>query len=433
MSVREQVPTSEDDGGETSTDLSHHEASLSITTAQASAVADETTLSMIQAATLLTADCVGVGILALPKDVKELGWILGIGFLILNLPINYYAGKILAVTATHMEQQGDNNCSNNHKDGIFEMVATSEDITVTEKKQPQQPETKDGILRERKNDLSKTTPPHANVKGTEVVAHKEDSAGEASDEPSPDHHYIEQAASHALVSTQDLVGLTNAVFASAQWSGFVTTLYFLNLFLVLGDYILVMSYAVAAMLGDNICLPWAGVLASILMFAVSQLRTMARLGREASVISLACLLVVVVQCLVSAEEHAEPAKTARTSVVGDSVLLRKFSAFASIGFAMGSQKLLLNIRHEMRHKEEAPTTLVYSLGTFGTAYVVTCILAGRGTCVERYGRGVPSCVIKPRLTVVTGATWFQTLLHFCSKLYPRESLVEQLVCCCGFM
>jgi hypothetical protein len=71
------------------------------------------------------------------------------------------------------------------------------------------------------------------------------------------------------------------------------------------------------------------------MFALSQLRTMARLGREASIVSLLCLFVVLLQCLFFAEEHAEPPVTARTSIVGDSVLLRKFSSFASIGFAMG--------------------------------------------------------------------------------------------------
>jgi len=54
---------------------------------------------------------------------------------------------------------------------------------------------------------------------------------------------------------------------------------------------------------------------------------------------------------------------------------------ASIGFAIGSQKLFLNIRHEMRHKQQAPTTLMYSLCTYGTAYVVTCVLAGTGMCL----------------------------------------------------
>ena len=369
MKLREQVRTAED-GDELSTS-SHHETTGAVANDDANS-----DLSMIQAATLLTADCVGVGILALPKDVQELGWIIGLGLLLLNLPINYYAGKILAVTATHVEQQGGG--SHHNKDGIvtastmaartsssdFEMVATSEEGDATT----------DRVMRERNGTRAENDVHEGTLKQVPVGEHATEQHQQGDDE-------VVGVASHEVVSTQDFIGLTGAIFASAPWSGLVTTLYFCNLFLVLGDYILVMSYAVAAMLGDNICLPWAGVLASILMFAVSQLRTMASLGREASIISLACLFVVLVQCLVSTEEHAAPAKTARTSVVGDSMVLRKFSALASIGFAIGSQKLFLNIRHEMRHKQEAPTTLMYSLGTFGTAYVVTCILAGPGTCI----------------------------------------------------
>ena len=36
----------------------------------------------------------------------------------------------------------------------------------------------------------------------------------------------------------------------------------------------VMSHAVAAMAGDHICIPTAGLIASTLMFALSQLNTM---------------------------------------------------------------------------------------------------------------------------------------------------------------
>ena len=62
-------------------------------------------LNMLQAAALLTADCLGTGLLALPQDVKVLGKVIGLGFLILNLPINLYAGTILAHAAQHVEQE----------------------------------------------------------------------------------------------------------------------------------------------------------------------------------------------------------------------------------------------------------------------------------------------------------------------------------------
>jgi hypothetical protein len=61
-------------------------------------------LKVWQGAALLTADCLGTGILALPGDIQVLGYSLGIGFLILNLPINLFAGTILSHTATHVEE-----------------------------------------------------------------------------------------------------------------------------------------------------------------------------------------------------------------------------------------------------------------------------------------------------------------------------------------
>ena len=48
---------------------------------------------------------------------------------------------------------------------------------------------------------------------------------------------------------------------------------------------------------STLCIPTAGMIASTLMFAISQLRTMANLGRAVSVVSLAALFIVVVQCL----------------------------------------------------------------------------------------------------------------------------------------
>jgi amino acid permease len=300
----------------------------------------------------------GVGILALPKDIHELGWIAGLGFLVCNLPINYYAGEILAQTATHVENTTNVLGASLRKvSSDFEMVATSEKQNDGEEVL-HHPEVKDGILRDRG---------HQHVDEANVEALKDVSLEE------------EEVDAKDAVATHDLVGITNAIFPDSLSTKMVMLLYFTNIFLVLGDYILVMSYAVAAMLGDKICLPWAGVLASFLMFALSQLRTMAMLGREASAISLACLFIVLVQCLVASVNHEEPAitdTTTATELASDSSILRKFSALASIGFACGSQKLFLNIRHEMRHKEEAPRTLALSLTTYGTAYIIVVIAAG---------------------------------------------------------
>jgi hypothetical protein len=63
-------------------------------------------LSMLQAATLLTADCMGTGLLALPQDIQVLGVTYGFMALIVNLPVAWYAGFLLSQTAIRVEQQG---------------------------------------------------------------------------------------------------------------------------------------------------------------------------------------------------------------------------------------------------------------------------------------------------------------------------------------
>ena len=57
-------------------------------------------------------------------------------------------------------------------------------------------------------------------------------------------------------------------------------------------------------------------------------------------------------------------------------LVRQFVSLSSIGFAVGSQKLLLNIRHEFKDRTEAVPSLGISLRTFGSMYALVCILAG---------------------------------------------------------
>lgn len=109
------------------------------------------------------------------------------------------------------------------------------------------------------------------------------------------------------------------------------------------------------------------------MFGVSQLRTMANLGRTVSIVSLVALFVVVVQCLLGVDRS-------RDFVTEDSssewVVLRQLSAFGSIGFATGSQKLFLNIRHELADRSTGPRVLGNSLVIFGVFYVGMVFAAG---------------------------------------------------------
>ena len=156
--------------------------------------------------------------------------------------------------------------------------------------------------------------------------------------------------------------------------------YYTNLFLVLGDYILVMSHAVVAMMEDDnnkVCIPQAVLMASTLMFTLSQIRTMSNLGRGVTITSLMALFGVVATCI-----YYRKSPDYSTDIIieandnNNESILRKFTALSSIGFAVGSQKLLLNIRHEMHPKQHAPFTLAISLTVFGSIYLLTCILGG---------------------------------------------------------
>ena len=111
------------------------------------------------------------------------------------------------------------------------------------------------------------------------------------------------------------------------------------------------------------------------MFAVSQLRTMAKLGRSASIISLSALFIVVMQCLYFAN-NSDQGYPSKDKGPEEHSLLRKLSAMGSIGFAVGSQKLFLNIRHELSDRKSAPKSLAMSLTAFGTFYVAIVLSSG---------------------------------------------------------
>lgn len=272
--------------------------------------------------------------LALPQDVKVLGRGFGVGFLILNLPINLYAGTILSDAAGYVE--GKHAVSN----------LEPEEQTHGEM---------------RKLTLSHNEP----IESYESVKH--------TGEPCS----ISESAVDQDAATFDFIEMTSSLFQNKNATVFVMVLFYTNIFLVLGNYILVMSHAVSSMFG-GMCIPEAGLIASFLMFAVSQLRTMAKLGRSASVISLLALFVVVSQCLYYVNTDAvqvEPSRKYDES--GDELsLLRKFSAMGSIGFAVGSQKLFLNIRHEIADRSSSPRSLALSLCSFGAFYVAIVLSAG---------------------------------------------------------
>lgn len=325
---------------------------------------NEDNLTMLQAAALLTADCMGTGLLALPQDIQVLGWAVGLGFLILNLPINWYAGCMLSDAALEVERR--------------QHTTIAED----DQEEPQG----DGLMKLPQN---KKAANFSGVVEIDPVAAANNSMNYHEEEGT--HHLPAFVGEDkkSLSAARDYVCMAQAIFHHPVATSYqpravhlVAAVFYINIFLVLGDYILVQSHAVVALMGEGtICLPTAGIIASTLMFGLSQLRTMAKLGHSVTAISLICLVIVVFQCLFATMTGKEGQPSLEDTVdlqeaSKEASLLRKLSAIASIGFAVGSNKLVLNIRHEMKDKRETPRTVGVALAVYGGVYVAICICAG---------------------------------------------------------
>jgi hypothetical protein len=375
-------------------------------------------LNVQTGAALLTADCMGTGILALPGDMKILGSLFGLSFLVTNLFINFYAGSILCQSATFVEDS----CPTTT---LYDDDAHDDDDTHDAAVALNQLNTSVGLYQSTYTD-------------TDI---QQSNAADKRQEYRTVHHHT--------VTTNDFISMTRALFDShSAVTHIVTTVYYINIFLVLGNYVLVMSHAVKAMWGDVICLPTAGIIASVLMFGVSQLRTMARLGRSASAISLAALAILVVQCLVPLlfyPKSIHSSSSSSSQVESSSIqqrlydrllmvpttsttsttpwiftytipfsILRQFAAASSIGFAVGSQKLLLNIRHEFKDRADTPHSLAIALSCFGTVYCLVCILAGTGELPEKY-----TCFFFPFSTTLSNHSFFHTSdALWCQMYHP---------------
>ena len=287
--------------------------------------------------------------------MKVLGTKLGLFFLIVNLPINYGAGLILSLAADHVEQGG------NHEEYFGDAQRVTNTIATTR------------LVAETSSKL---------YDALENSSYGDDDEVENASEL----ENIGPNMDDSDTATFDFVGMTAKIFNDPKTTQLVMILYYVNIFLVLGNYIVVMSHAVIAMLDNGTnddgifsCTPIAGLLASTLMFSISQLRTMARLGRTASVVSLLSLSVVVAQCLFFAQQNDDTINKVgefEDDVGGVRLFLRQLSALGSIGFAVGSQKLFLNIRHEFANRQNAPKSLAVSLTAFGSFYVFIVAMAG---------------------------------------------------------
>jgi Transmembrane amino acid transporter protein len=248
-------------------------------------------LSVWQAATLLLADCMGTGLLALPEDIKVLGRWVGLGFLVMNLPINLYAGTILSDAAAHVErtQNEENAAYEQRQNEVKEMQLIHEELeeelpaSSKDALRVESPKKNRGHRNKEYASVGQSDDTESDVSSCIAVGHTNDEDLQIQDQgmvdrtpPSAPAVNTQQKVHHDT-ATFDFVGMTQAMFFSRRTTQIVLLLYYTNIFLVLGDYILVMSHAVSAMVGEErICIPKAGALAATLMYGVAQIKTMVR-------------------------------------------------------------------------------------------------------------------------------------------------------------
>ena len=187
-------------------------------------------------------------------------------------------------------------------------------------------------------------------------------------------------------ATANILQLTRALFGAGSGAARATAAaWYLNLFLVLGNYLVVMGYAVQALAG-GLCAYQASVVATLLALGLSQLPRMRDLGQLPTLLSIATVVGVLAICVAAsrASPPLPPPPPGEATGGGGapagggafSRALRVGSALSGIIFAMGSQKLLLNIRAEMREPARADAALRLALALYGAIYLAVVLLCG---------------------------------------------------------
>jgi hypothetical protein len=200
--------------------LPGEEDSDDISTASSYEYESANDLSMWQSAALLTADCVGTGLLALPHDIRVLGTVIGIGFLIFNLPINLYAGTILSRAADQVEEEQNRLQDSTDVDDTESTVRTTENG--------------DGLVR-----VVQERTVYSSISSSDTINESTDeptetSSSDLSGQPGGQPQHADHPHPHDT-ATLDYIGLTHKLFSNGTHaSQIVMMLYYTNIFLVLG-------------------------------------------------------------------------------------------------------------------------------------------------------------------------------------------------------
>jgi len=177
-------------------------------------------------------------------------------------------------------------------------------------------------------------------------------------------------AHHGCGPIRDLVNLASSVASMphlssrrSSWLSLCTRFFFTtNLFLLLGTYLLAMSKGFAAAAGRPPSVLYVLVCLSVLMVLTASFSKMSQLGRAPTYVSIATVAIILAVCLSLSPLPSSSAPPSLSSPLPALVVVP--SSFAGITFAVGSQKLLLNVRSEMEDKASAPKSLVWAITGF---------------------------------------------------------------------
>ncbi|GMI10145.1 hypothetical protein TrVE_jg7082 [Triparma verrucosa] len=151
------------------------------------------------------------------------------------------------------------------------------------------------------------------------------------------------------------------------------TIYYTNLILVMGSYLLTISTSFSSLLYP-LTVPSSiltFLIVSILIALSLRLNSMAKLGKAPTYVSITTILVVVLLSLIGAKTTADqppPTAISPFQIPG---------SLSGISFAVSSQKLLLNVRKSMdsSSKLKINEALFVALAMYGLFYVITILVA----------------------------------------------------------
>ena len=265
-----------------------------------------------RAATILVAECVGTGVLALPYVASVLGTGPFLLFVAVQVALNLYAGELLATAAETAERRTNYEACRSTTSALWDFVDDTDNLDW-DTGEPKSP----------------TTRP------------------------------------------RDMLELAQALDAGRPLRALVASAWYGNLVLILAQYLVVMARSLRVAFP----LPGCAVVESLLIAAltawlIAQLPTLDALGKGAAQLSFASVVAILAICARHTKNGVPPV------VAQDASAAAVAASLTTVTFAMITSKLFLNVRREMRDPREARKTLRYGIAAFTCVYVVVVFLSG---------------------------------------------------------